>query len=115
MVGRLLLINKTSTSIVGRYCMISRGISSTSLRNGSRRKRDGSKLSQSSRIWLRRQEKDEYTKRARESGSPSRSIFKLEEIVKTIKNVKNKKTLKDINLSFLRRDDTVIDLGVSSI
>ena len=64
----------------------------------------GGKVSQSSRNWLRRQEKDVYVKRARAEGSPSRSIFKLEQIVQRAQK-KNK--------YFLRKDDAVIDLGVS--
>lgn len=60
--------------------------------------------SQSSRNWLKRQKKDVYVKKAKAEGSPSRSIFKLEEIVQRVQKK---------NMNILRKDDVVIDLGVS--
>ena len=67
---------------------------------------------QSSRKWLRRQGQDEYVKKAKATGSPSRSIFKLEEIVRYLKN-SQKKIPNDVKSTFLCKGDTVIDLGVS--
>ncbi len=79
----------------------------SSVRSGGR-----GKLSQSSRNWLQRQEKDVYSKKARKEGSPSRSIFKLEEIVKNM-NTFNKRKSKGIKFNFLQKDDVVIDLGAA--
>lgn len=51
-------------------------ISNTVRLNQKRR----SKNSQSSSAWLKRQSKDPYARQARDTGSPSRAIFKLEQI-----------------------------------
>lgn len=54
-------------------------------------------------------------KKAKAGGSPSRAIFKLEEIVKHVKNRNNKFPKEEkVKLKFLQPGDTVIDLGVSS-
>lgn len=75
--------------------------------------RNSNKVSQSSRKWLQRQGKDNYVKKAKAEGSPSRSIFKLEEIVRHIANIQDSKIPKEIKSKFLRKGDIVVDLGVS--
>lgn len=63
-----------------------------------------------------RQEKDEYVKRAKVEGSPSRAIFKLDEIFTRINNESNNqrgKRSKEAKTKFLRKGDIVVDLGVS--
>jgi 23S rRNA U2552 (ribose-2'-O)-methylase RlmE/FtsJ len=81
------------------------------------------KLSQSSRKWLTRQQKDQYAKKAKKDGSPSRAIFKLEEIAKHINNHQSRKNLKLSSkeqakeakkFKFLQPKDIVVDLGVST-
>jgi len=76
-------------------------------------KKGRGKLTQSSRKWLQRHEKDEYVKRAKSEKSPSRASFKLEEILVRINNKNNNKIPKDFNIAFLGVGNTVIDLGVS--
>ena len=74
------------------------------------------KLTQSSRKWLKRQEKDDYVKKAKADGSPSRAIFKLEEIVNHVKNRNNEfQREEEVKLKFLQPGDAIIDLGVSSM
>jgi len=71
-------------------------------------------LSQSSRKWLRRQQKDQYVKKARKEGSPSRAIFKLEEIIQLIYSKKwGKKQKQKQKHSLFDRGNVVIDLGAS--
>lgn len=71
--------------------------------------------SQSSNAWKRRHEKDPYVKRARKEGSPSRAIYKIEEIEKSITNLfQKKKRLHSLGIRGLfRPGDTVLDLGAA--
>ncbi len=89
--------------------------STRSFQNGTKRflTRNANKVSQSSMKWLQRQGKDTYVKKAKAEGSPSRSIFKLEEIVRHIANIQDSKIPKEIKSKFLQKGDIVIDLGVS--
>jgi len=86
---------------------------------GSKKKR-----TQSSTKWTQRHEKDPYVKRARAQGSPSRAIFKLEEleIMATSfmkQKMKKKRSRNDGNKSQQIRTDfflpqsTVLDLGAA--
>ncbi len=66
--------------------------------------------------WIKRHEKDPYVKKARAQGSPSRAIFKLEEIDKMAAQFIKKKTkiFKIDKLGkTLQRGSTVIDLGAA--
>lgn len=66
------------------------------------------KLSASSSRWLKRQERDPYAKMAKKEGSPSRSIFKLEQIDQSLSKNRNQKN----SPSLFRPGQTIIDLGV---
>ena len=101
-----------------RKTIVRANSSSRNKNKNNNSKNNSSKLSQSSRKWLNRQQKDKYTKKAKADGSPSRSIFKLEEIAKHINNNRhNNKIPKEIRkqFKFLQPGDTVIDLGVSFV
>ena len=67
----------------------------------------------SSRRWLDRQERDEYTARARKMGSPSRAIFKLEQIDRMSRGNKGKGRTSKSSRGLFRPTDTVVDLGAS--
>lgn len=67
------------------------------------------KLSASSSRWLQRQQKDPYAKMAKKEGSPSRSIYKLEQIDKRLSKKGNKKN----QSSLFRPGQTIIDLGAA--
>ncbi len=66
--------------------------------------------------WLKRHEKDPYVKKARAQGSPSRAIFKLEQIDEMAAQFIKKK-MKNSNIGnlgkTLQRGSTVIDLGAA--
>ena len=83
----------------------------------TQRYRSGGSGSQSSNAWKRRHEKDPYVKKARMEGSPSRAIFKIEEIDKSVAKLLQRKKLKSFRTSreggLFHSGDTVLDLGVS--
>ena len=76
-----------------------------------------SQLKPSSRAWLNRQSKDVYVKKAKSDNSPSRALYKLEEIGKQIRmNPKLKKLALDKKGFFHSKKNkniVMIDLGVS--
>jgi len=85
------------------------------------------KQSQSSMKWTKRHEKDPYVKRARAEGSPSRAIFKLEELetmaISYMKQQIKKKRVRDNNNNrndtmhlqkqIFQPQSTVLDLGAA--
>ena len=81
-----------------------------------------SKSSPSSARWMQRQNKDPYVRKARECNSPSRSIFKLEQIDQMVvkaftgKNNSKKRNEKQLaqssKLGLFQPGDTVVELGV---
>jgi len=73
-------------------------------------------LTKSSSKWIRRQQKDPYVKMAKEKGSPSRSIFKLEQIDKMVQNALRKKHASagaQSHKHIFQKGNSVIDLGAS--
>jgi len=60
------------------------------------------KISQSSVKWLARQSKDQYVKRARDEGSPSRAVYKLEQIDKSA-----------LRGRLFKKGDSVVELGAA--
>lgn len=83
-----------------------RGRGATGGGNRSRSK-SGKKISQSSAAWLERQSKDQYAKRARDERSPSRAIYKLEHIDKSLRGNGRSRS------GLFRKGDVVVDLGAS--
>lgn len=68
----------------------------------------------SSRNWIRRHNKDPYVKKAWAQGSPSRAIYKLEQIDMTAGQLMSKKLkLSNHKGGMLKPGSTVIDLGAA--
>ena len=93
---------------------------SFSSQNSNTKKSTKKKRTKSSRQWTMRQQKDPYVKKAKSRGSPSRAIFKLEEIenmaatfIKQQNQKRQKKNKKPISPKIFHPSSTVIDLGAA--
>lgn len=94
--------------------------SSFSPQNSKTKQTAKKKQTKSSRQWTMRQQKDPYVKMAKSRGSPSRAIFKLEEIesmaatfIKQQNQKRQKKNKKPISPKVFHPSCTVIDLGAA--